>query len=75
MYTRFSTKFIESIRLYRFLVEEGDEYLTSYLVGIWLGTTMIVGALLHVRIKDPFKEITPALVIMVLALIVSILNL
>lgn len=47
----------------------------AFLAGIWLGITMLVGALLHVRIKDPFKETAPALVIMLLALIVSILNL
>jgi putative oxidoreductase len=42
--------------------------------GIWLGFTMLMAVLAHVKAKDPIGKALPALVLGVLAIVVVIIN-
>ncbi|MCD9022132.1 DoxX family protein [Cohnella sp. NL03-T5] len=38
--------------------------------GLWLAFTMLVGILVHVRVKDSFKQTFPAVILFILPLVV-----
>ncbi|WP_261129698.1 DoxX family protein [Bacillus sp. Marseille-Q3570] len=42
--------------------------------GIWLGITMLLACLAHLRVKDPFNKTAPAIVFLVLVVSLFILN-
>lgn len=42
--------------------------------GIWIGITMLVGALLHIRVNKTFSQSIPALVVLAIAMIVVFIN-
>lgn len=42
--------------------------------GIWIGITMLVAVFLHVRLKEPFSQSVPALVVLVIAMAVVLIN-
>ncbi|MGP4082913.1 DoxX family protein [Pseudalkalibacillus sp. R45] len=42
--------------------------------GIWLGITMLMACLAHLRVKDPFGKTAPAIVFLVLVLTLFIMN-
>ncbi|MBW8348470.1 DoxX family protein [Bacillus sp. IITD106] len=44
------------------------------IAGIWFAVTMLVGLITHIRVKDSFSKTTPAFVLMVLSITLSILN-
>ncbi|WP_026564772.1 DoxX family protein [Bacillus sp. UNC41MFS5] len=48
--------------------------LFTVLGSAWIAITMLVGILLHFRVKEPFSESGPALVVMIATLIVFFIN-
>jgi putative oxidoreductase len=38
--------------------------------GLWIGATMVVAVLLHIREREPFKASVPAIIVFLLAMIV-----
>ncbi len=44
------------------------------LAGLWLGITMLVATITHIRVKDPAKVMTMPIILLILAVVVSILN-
>ena len=42
--------------------------------GIWLGITMLMACLVHIRVKDPIGKTMPAFVFAVLIVILTIIN-
>lgn len=44
------------------------------IAGLWFAVTMLVAVFAHIRVKDPFRESMPALVLLVISIILSTLN-
>lgn len=44
------------------------------IAGVWLGITMLVGMIAHIRVKDPLSKSTPAFVLLVISITLSVLN-
>ncbi|WLD93307.1 DoxX family protein [Alkalihalobacillus sp. AL-G] len=42
--------------------------------GIWLGITMLLACLAHLRVKDPFGKTAPAILFLVLVLTLFVMN-
>jgi len=42
--------------------------------GIWLGVTMLVAVLAHIRVKDSFGKTVPPVVFLVLIVILTVMN-
>jgi putative oxidoreductase len=47
---------------------------TAAWAGLWLGFTMLMGALAHLRAKDSFAKAVPALVLAVIAVAIVLIN-
>lgn len=44
------------------------------IAGLWFAVTLLVAMITHIRVKDSFGKTTPAFVLMVLSITLSILN-
>lgn len=44
------------------------------LAGIWLGITMLLGAMAHFKVKDPAAKAMPAMVLAVIAIVLVFIN-
>lgn len=44
------------------------------LAGLWLGITMLVATITHIRVKDPGKVLAMPVILLILAVVIAVLN-
>jgi len=44
------------------------------LAGLWLGITMLVATITHIRVKDPAKVTGMPMIFLILSVVVAVLN-
>lgn len=44
------------------------------IAGLWIGITMLIGMIAHIRVKDPFSKSIPSFVLLVISVTLSTLN-
>lgn len=47
----------------------------AILAGLWLGITLLVGFVTHIRVRDPISKTSPSFIIAVLSITITITNL
>ncbi len=44
------------------------------IAGLWFAITMLIGAIVHIRVKDSYSKSIPAFILLIISVILSILN-